>query len=65
MSYTEKSSRRTQGKNPGEKEFHQAATEVLESLTPVVEAHPEYEECALLERLVEARAYRYVPRSLG
>ncbi len=48
-----KSSRRTQGKKPGEKEFHQAATEVLESLTPVVEAHPEYKECSLLERLVE------------
>ena len=53
MSYTERVLEELKAKNPGEKEFHQAATEVLESLTPVVEAHPEYEECALLERLVE------------
>ena len=53
MSYTERVLEELQAQNPGEKEFHQAATEVLESLTPVVEAHPEYEECSLLERLVE------------
>ncbi|NCD20651.1 MAG: NADP-specific glutamate dehydrogenase, partial [Actinobacteria bacterium] len=40
-------------RNPGEKEFHQAVHEVLESLEPVVERHPEYEEVALLERLTE------------
>ena len=40
-------------KNPGEKEFHQAVHEVLESLVAVVDRHPEYEEVALLERLVE------------
>ncbi|MGM0386654.1 MAG: NADP-specific glutamate dehydrogenase [Actinomycetota bacterium] len=40
-------------KNPGEKEFHQAVHEVLESLESVVERHPEYEEVALLERLTE------------
>ncbi|MBR2748725.1 MAG: NADP-specific glutamate dehydrogenase, partial [Firmicutes bacterium] len=39
--------------NPGEVEFHQTVEEVLTSLAPVVEAHPEYEEAALLERLVE------------
>ena len=53
MSYTQRVLEELKAKNPGEKEFHQAATEVLESLSPVVEAHPEYEECALLERLVE------------
>lgn len=53
MSYTERVLEELKAKNPGEKEFHQAATEVLESLTPVVEAHPEYKECSLLERLVE------------
>ena len=53
MSYTQIVLEELKAKNPGEKEFHQAATEVLESLSPVVEAHPEYEECALLERLVE------------
>ena len=40
-------------KNPGEVEFHQTVEEVLTSLKPVVEQHPEYEEVALLERLVE------------
>ncbi len=34
-------------------EFVQTVTEVLSSLTPVVERHPEYEKSALLERLVE------------
>ncbi len=40
-------------KNPGEIEFHQTVEEVLSSLTPVIEKHPEYEEAALLERLTE------------
>ena len=40
-------------RNPGEKEFHQAVREVLESLEPVVEKHPEYIEQGVLERLVE------------
>ena len=40
-------------RNPGEPEFHQAATEILESLAPVFERHPEFEEAGLLERFVE------------
>ncbi|MFB7591075.1 NADP-specific glutamate dehydrogenase [Streptomyces sp. NPDC056169] len=40
-------------RNPGEVEFHQAATEVLESLGPALERHPEYAETGILERLVE------------
>ena len=40
-------------KNPGEKEFHQAATEILLTLEPVINAHPEYEAAALLERFTE------------
>ncbi len=40
-------------KNPGEIEFHQSVEEVLASLEPVIEQHPEYEKCALLERLTE------------
>lgn len=39
--------------NPGEVEFHQTVEEVLHSLAPVIEKHPEYEENAILERLVE------------
>ena len=40
-------------KNPHETEFHQAATEILLSLKPVIEKHKEYEEASLLERFVE------------
>ncbi|MBQ8230205.1 MAG: NADP-specific glutamate dehydrogenase [Clostridia bacterium] len=40
-------------RNPGEKEFHQAATEILLTLEPVINAHPEYEKAALLERFTE------------
>ena len=38
---------------PEQKEFLQAAEEVLESLEPVVAAHPEYEASGLIERMVE------------
>lgn len=37
----------------GQPEFLQAATEVLESIAPVVDANPKYQDWALLERLVE------------
>ena len=40
-------------KNPAQPEFLQAAEEVLSTLGPVIEAHPEYRENAVLERLVE------------
>jgi glutamate dehydrogenase (NADP+) len=40
-------------RNPGEPEFHQAVQEVIESLVPVLEKHPEYIEAGILERLVE------------
>jgi glutamate dehydrogenase (NADP+) len=40
-------------KNPGEKEFHQAVTEVLESLEPVLKKRPEYLEAKILDRIVE------------
>ena len=40
-------------KNPGEKEFHQAVSEVLESLEPVLKKRPEYLEAKVLDRLVE------------
>ncbi|AIE82852.1 NADP-specific glutamate dehydrogenase [Actinotignum schaalii] len=39
--------------NPGEPEFHQAVREVFDSIAPVLEAHPEYADQAILERLVE------------
>ncbi|HTR96615.1 MAG TPA: NADP-specific glutamate dehydrogenase [Candidatus Acidoferrales bacterium] len=40
-------------KNPAEPEFHQAVREVVGSLTPVLERHPEYRSARLLERIVE------------
>ena len=40
-------------RNAGQPEFLQAAEEVLVTLGPVIEAHPEYKENAILERLVE------------
>ncbi|MBQ3459722.1 MAG: NADP-specific glutamate dehydrogenase [Solobacterium sp.] len=43
----------TRKKNPTEPEFLQTVEEVLTSIEPVIERHPEYEEAALLERLVE------------
>ncbi len=40
-------------KYPEQKEFLQAATEILDSLSLVFDKHPEYEKAALLERFVE------------
>ena len=40
-------------RNPAEPEFHQAVYEVLESLEPVIEKHPEFVEKGVMERLVE------------
>lgn len=40
-------------RNPGEPEFIQTVEEVLTSLEPVLEAHPEYIEAGLVERLIE------------
>ncbi|OGA91171.1 MAG: glutamate dehydrogenase [Burkholderiales bacterium RIFCSPHIGHO2_12_63_9] len=40
-------------RNPGQPEFLQAVTEVMESLWPFIEKHPRYAEHGLLERLVE------------
>lgn len=51
--YVERVIEETKKRNPGEAEFHQTVEEVLTSLKPVIEKHPEYEEASLLERLVE------------
>lgn len=53
MDYVQSVLKQTIEKNPGEVEFHQAATEILQSLAPVISAHPEYQKTALLERFVE------------
>lgn len=40
-------------RNPNEPEFHQAVKEVLESIVPVIDKHPEYRDAKILDRLVE------------
>ena len=44
---------RVEKRNPGEPEFIQAVTEVLESLEPVIEKSPKYVEAGVLESIVE------------
>ena len=53
MTYSEKIIAELEARYPEQAEFIQAAKEVLETLQPALDAHPEYEENALLERLVE------------
>ena len=53
MSYVSQTLEQLKKKNPGEPEFIQAATEVLTSLEPVIEANPKYEAAGILERIVE------------
>ncbi len=41
------------GRDPFEKEFHQAVTEVIESVKPVLDQNPEYRHAGIMERMVE------------
>jgi glutamate dehydrogenase (NADP+) len=40
-------------RDPGEKEFHQAVKEVVETVKPVLDRNPQYGDMAILERIVE------------
>jgi len=40
-------------KNPAEPEFHQAVEEVVESLSLVLDQHPEYRKAKIIERIIE------------
>ena len=40
-------------KHPGESEFLQAVSEVLESIKDVYNQHPEFEKAKIVERIVE------------
>ncbi|MCL2590490.1 MAG: NADP-specific glutamate dehydrogenase [Betaproteobacteria bacterium] len=53
MSYVDKVLGGLIANNPNQPEFHQAATEVLSSLKPVVDSDDKYAKVGLLERLVE------------
>jgi len=51
--FTQEFLAQVQAKNAGEAEFHQAVHEVVMSLAPVLEQHPEYRSAKILERIVE------------
>ena len=51
--YLEEILETVRAKNPSEPEYHQAVQEVLESVSLVLEQHPEYLKAKILERLVE------------
>ena len=51
--YIERVLAETKAKNAQEPEFLQTVEEVLSRLEPVIDQHPEYEEAALLERMIE------------
>ena len=51
--YIERVLAEVKAKNPNEPLFLQTVEEVLESVAPLIDAHPEYEKAALLERMVE------------
>ena len=53
MSYVQRIIDQVKAKDPDQPEFIQAVTEVMSTLEPVIEAHPEYEEVKILERIVE------------
>ena len=52
-SYVQKVLDDVKAKNANEPEFIQAVEEVLSTLAPVLEANPQYEKAAILERMVE------------
>ena len=53
MSYAQRVIDLVTKRDPGQPEFHQAVTEVLESLQPCLDRYPKYEQNRILERIVE------------
>ncbi len=53
MSYVDSVLQELTRKNSGQDEFLQAATEVLNSLRPVIDANPQFQQASLLERIRE------------
>ena len=52
-SYVEEVMEKIKARDPEQPEFHQAAEEVLESLSLVLEKHPEYKEEGVIDRIIE------------
>jgi glutamate dehydrogenase (NADP+) len=44
---------RVRQRDPDEPEFHQAVEEVLETLEPTAERHPEYVKAKIYDRIVD------------
>ena len=44
---------RIHARDPGEKEFHQAVQEVVETVRPVLDRNPQYRQDAVMERITE------------
>src|SRR5208283_3132503 len=53
MSYVDDILNLVKKRNSGEPEFLQAVDEVLESIDPLIQKHPEYQKASLLERIIE------------
>lgn len=52
-SFVEELLQQVKEKDPAQPEFHQAVEEVAQSLSLVIERHPEYRKARIIERLVE------------
>jgi glutamate dehydrogenase (NADP+) len=53
MSYVQAVFELVKARDPNQPEFHQAVWEVLETLQPVLDAHPEFQANGILQRLCE------------
>ncbi len=53
MNHMNEYSQYVMNRNPNEPEFHQAVQEVLDSIEPVLERHPEFRKTKIVERIVE------------
>ena len=65
MQYVERVLKELKEKNPNEPEFHQAATEILNGLKPVIEKHPEYEKAHRRSRFRRSPSARERSRRRG
>jgi glutamate dehydrogenase (NADP+) len=50
---SEKMLKQILARDPEEKEFHQAVREFVDTVTPVLERHPEYQQLGVLDRILE------------
>lgn len=53
MSYIETTMKKLQRSSPGQPEFYQATEEILQSIRPLIDKHPQYLQQNIIERMVE------------